>query len=208
MKINRFHVFLLILVSGFFIWSIIKPSHYPIWILEVGPSVIILIIVISQYNKIRLTSLSYCIIALLAILTFIGGHYTYDDVPLFDFLQNQYDLKRNDYDRFGHFLKGLVVIVFREILILKTPLTSGKWVQFLAFCMTLTVSACYEIIEWLAGKIAKRETKDFVGAQGDMWDAQWDMSLTLIGSIIVLLLLTRWHNRLIHDHDFKEKQRS
>lgn len=173
------------------------------WILEVGPSVIILIVVISFYKKVRLTTLSYFIIALLAILTFIGGHYTYDDVPLFDWLQNQYDLKRNDYDRFGHFMKGLVAIVFREILLIKTSLTPGKWVQFLAFCMTLTVSASYEIIEWIAAQIARRKTKDFVGAQGDIWDAQWDMSLTLIGSIIALWLLTRWHNRLIRD--LKEK---
>ncbi|KZE66110.1 hypothetical protein AWM68_06960 [Fictibacillus phosphorivorans] len=203
MKKNRFHVFLFISVIGFLIWSSIKPSHYPIWILEVGPSVIILIVVLSFYKKVRLTTLSYFIIALLTILTFIGGHYTYDDVPWFDWLQDQYDLKRNDYDRFGHFMKGLVVIVFREILLIKTSLTSGKWVQFLAFCMTLTVSASYEIIEWLAAQIARRKTKDFVGAQGDIWDAQWDMSLTLIGSIIALWLFTRWHNRLIPD--LKEK---
>jgi putative membrane protein len=130
-------------------------------------------------------------------LTFIGGHFTYDDVPLFDWLQETYELKRNHYDRFGHFLKGSIFIIIREILLLKTSLSIGKWVQFIAINLTLSVAALYEIIEWIASLISKRETKDFVGAQGDIWDAQWDMALTLAGSILVLLLFTRWHNKIL-----------
>ncbi|MBH0160743.1 DUF2238 domain-containing protein [Fictibacillus sp. 26RED30] len=197
MKVNKIHVVLLIIAFFFFLWSLIKPAHYPIWILEVAPSVIAIIFVFFLYKKLRFTSLTYCIIALLSILTFIGGHYTYDDVPFFDWLQQHYDLNRNHYDRFGHFMKGLLAIVIREILLLNTPLRLGKWVQFIAISITLAIAALYEIVEWIAGKIAKRETKDFVGAQGDIWDAQWDMSLTLLGSLLALLLLTSWHNKLI-----------
>lgn len=197
MKINKIHVFLLIIVSFFFLWSLIKPTHYPIWILEVAPSVVALIFIFFVYKKLRFTTLTYFIIALLTVLTFIGGHYTYDDVPLFDWLQNHYDWSRNHYDRFGHFMKGLLAIVIREVLLIKTPLSIGKWVQFIAISITLAIAALYEIVEWIAGKIANRETKDFVGAQGDIWDAQWDMSLTLLGSIIALLLLTSWHNKFI-----------
>jgi putative membrane protein len=197
MKRKNIHLILLIIVIAFFIWSFIKPARYPIWIVEVGPSVIAILIVLYYYNKVRLTTLSYCIIALLAILTFIGGHFTYNDVPLFDWIQENYDFKRNHYDRFGHFIKGLIVIVFREILILKSALPIGKWVQFLAINMTLSLSAFYEIIEWIASIISKKKTKDFVGAQGDIWDAQWDMALTLLGTIIALVLLTGLHNGYI-----------
>ncbi|WP_226534871.1 DUF2238 domain-containing protein [Fictibacillus halophilus] len=203
MNRNYFHIFLLIVVIAFFTWSFIKPAHYPIWILEVGPSVILILAVLYFYNKVRLTNLSYSIIALLTIMTFIGGHFTYDDVPLFDWFQKNFDLERNHYDRFGHFLKGLIFIVFREILILKTGLPIGKWVQFIAINMTLSLSGFYEIVEWIASRISNRETKDFVGAQGDIWDAQWDMSLTLMGSIIALLLLTRLHNRFIKSLNHK-----
>jgi putative membrane protein len=203
MKRNYFHIFLLTTVIAFFIWSFIKPAHYPIWILEVGPSVITILAVLYFYNKVRLTSLSYSIIALLTIMTFIGGHFTYDDVPLFDWIQQNYELERNHYDRFGHFLKGLTFIVIREILILKTALPIGKWVQFIAINLTLSLAGLYEIVEWIASRISNRKTKDFVGAQGDMWDAQWDMSLTLAGSIITLLLLTRLHNRLIKSLNHK-----
>lgn len=197
MKRKYFHIFLLATVIVFFIWSSIKPAHYPIWILEVGPSVLLILTVLFLYKKITLTNLSYSIIALLTILTFIGGHFTYDDVPLFDWIQHHYHLERNHYDRFGHFLKGLTVIVIHEILILKTTLPIGKWIQFIAVNLTLSLAALYEIAEWIASRLSNRETKDFVGAQGDMWDEQWDMSLTLAGSIIALLFLSRFHNRFL-----------
>jgi putative membrane protein len=204
MKRNNTHLVLLTIVIAFFIWSAIKPAHYPIWILEVGPSVIAILIVLYFYNKVRLTTLSYSIIALLTIMTFIGGHFTYDDVPLFDWIQKNYDLKRNHYDRFGHLLKGLTFIVIREILILKTALPLGKWVQFIALNMTLSIAAIYEIVEWFASKISNKKTKDFMGAQGDMWDAQWDMSLTLIGSVITWVLLSKLHNQFIKKLKNKE----
>jgi putative membrane protein len=191
------HLILLTIVIAFFIWSLINPKHYFIWMLEVSPSVLAIVVILLLYNKMRLTTFSYAIIAFLTILTFIGGHFTYDDVPLFDWIKSHFDLKRNDYDRFGHFLKGLTVIIFREILIRKTPLPIGKWVQFIALNMTLAVSALYEIVEWIAGNMSKRTSKDFVGAQGDIWDAQWDMTLTLAGSILALIFLTKLHNRLI-----------
>jgi putative membrane protein len=195
------HLLLLIIVIAFFIWSVINPKHYFIWMLEVGPSVVGIAAVLILYNKMRFTTFSYAIIAFLMILTFIGGHFTYDDVPLFDWIQSHFDLKRNDYDRFGHFIKGLLIIVIREILIRKSPLPIGKWVQFIAVSMTLAISALYEIAEWIAGSLSKRTSKDFVGAQGDIWDAQWDMTLTLVGSLIALIFLTKLHNRLLQKSD-------
>jgi putative membrane protein len=204
MNKNKIHLLLLAVVTVFFIWSFIKPKHYVIWMLEVAPSILAIVIILLLYNKMRLTTFSYTIIAFLTIMTFIGGHFTYDDVPLFDWIKSHFDLKRNDYDRFGHFLKGLLVIVFREILIRKTPLPIGKWLQFLALNMTLATAALYEIVEWIAGSMSKRTSKDFVGAQGDIWDAQWDMSLTLAGSLIAIFLLTKWHNRSLE----KSKNRS
>ncbi|MDR7072386.1 DUF2238 domain-containing protein [Fictibacillus barbaricus] len=195
MNKNKIHLMLLAVVTVFFVWSLIKPKHYFIWMLEVGPSVLAIAVILLLYNKMRLSTFAYTIIAFLTILTFIGGHYTYDDVPLFNWIKSHFDLKRNDYDRFGHFFKGLLVIVFREILIRKTQLPIGKWVQFLALNMILATAALYEIVEWIAGSMSKRTSKDFVGAQGDIWDAQWDMLLTLTGSLLAIILLSKWHNR-------------
>jgi putative membrane protein len=195
----RIHLLLLLLVTAVFIWSVIKPEGYLIWTMEVLPAVVVLIIVIATYNKFRLTTLSYIIIAILSISMFIGAHYTYSKVPLFNWIKDEFDLGRNHYDRFGHFIKGLFTIVIREILIRKTPLTKGPWLGVISLCISLAIGALYEIIEWLAAIVSKggKASKDFLGTQGDIWDAQWDMSLTLIGSIIVLITLSKLHNKLL-----------
>ncbi|MBA9026176.1 DUF2238 domain-containing protein [Peribacillus huizhouensis] len=178
-KSIRIHLLFLLVVTAVFIWSFIQPEGYLIWTMEVLPAVAVLIIVIAAYNKFRLTTLSYIIIANLSIAMFIGAHYTYSKVPLFNWIKDYFDLNRNHYDRFGHFLKGLFAIT-------------------LSFA--LAIGTLYEIIEWLASIISK--CGKALGTQGDFWDAQRDMSLTLIGSIIVLLILSKLHNKLLIKKDF------
>ncbi|MGB2993351.1 MAG: DUF2238 domain-containing protein [Paenisporosarcina sp.] len=196
-KGTKLHIFLLVVVIAVLIWSVIKPAVFWTWAAEAGPSVVALIIIILTYKKFRLTSLSYWIIALLSILTFIGGHYTYAEVPLFNWIKDEFHLQRNNYDRFGHFLKGLSVIVVREILIRNTPLTKGSWMFAISTSIVLAIAALYEIVEWLSTKLpyAKKATEDFLGMQGDQWDAQWDMSFALFGSILALLILSKLHNQ-------------
>ncbi|MGG7621667.1 DUF2238 domain-containing protein [Bacillus coreaensis] len=195
----KIHFILLLIVLAVLIWSAIKPVGYRIWTLEVLPAVIGLLVVIAIYKKFQLTTLSYLIIAILSIYTFIGGHYTYSEVPLFDWIKDDFDFERNHYDRFGHFLKGLLIIVIREILIRTSPLSKGKWLIFLSLSVSLAIAALYEIIEWLVSVITHggKASKDFLGTQGDIWDSQWDMSLTFAGSIIALVLLTSIHNKYL-----------
>ncbi|MEB2280225.1 DUF2238 domain-containing protein [Lysinibacillus xylanilyticus] len=198
-KHRKTHVILLLIVLIIFVWSVIKPASYLDWIAEVSPAVVAIIIVIAIYNKFRFTTFSYFIIALLSILTFIGGHYTYSEVPLFNWIKEEFYLKRNDYDRFGHFLKGLMAIVIREILIRKTPLVKGAWLTGITISIMLAIAALYEIIEWLSTRISKgsKGAKDFLGMQGDRWDAQWDMLSAFLGTILTLLLFTKLHDRLL-----------
>jgi putative membrane protein len=169
-----------------------------IWVLEVLPAVVGCIVVLVVYHKFKFTNLSYVIIAISSILTFIGGHYTYDDVPLFNWIKDTFDLSRNHYDRFGHFLKGFIAIVIREILVRKTPLKMN-WIVWMTLSISLSISALYELIEWIYSAIRSggKEAKHFVGMQGDIWDAQWDMGLTLIGSVIALLVLSKLHNKYL-----------
>lgn len=194
---KKFHFTLLLIVISVLIWSLIKPKELLTWFAEASPAIVILIIVISTYHKFRFTTLSYTIIAILSILTFIGGHYTFSEVPLFNWLQDIYDLQRNHYDRFGHFLKGLSAIVVMEILIRKMQLKRGPWLSGITISIVLSMAALYEIIEWLSTKLpfGQKEKEDFLGMQGDKWDAQWDMSLALIGAIIALLIFSSLHKK-------------
>lgn len=193
------HILLLLVVIAVCIWSLIKPASYLSWALEATPAIIVLIIALLTYKKFRLTTLSYVIIAIMAILMFVGGHYTYSRVPLFNSIKDTFDFKRNHYDRFGHFIKGMFGIVIRELLLRKTRLTKGTWLFWIVTSISLAISAMYEIIEWISFMIGKggQTAKNFLGNQGDMWDAQWDMVLTLAGTIIALLFLSKLHNRLL-----------
>lgn len=191
-KGSSIHFFLLFIVMLVLIWSLIKPEEgYMVLLMEGLPSVLVLLFLISRYNKFRLTTVSYCLISLLVILTFIGGHYSYSKVPFFTWIKDYFDLQRNHYDRFGHFIKGLMVIVILEILVRKTALVKSKTTNFIALCITLAIGAFYEIIEWGSTKIGKegKATKDFLGMQGDIWDAQWDMAFLLVGSILSLFFI-------------------
>lgn len=198
-KHSTIHLALLLIVLAALIWSVIKPAEYGVWAAESLPAVAGLILLLATYNNFRLTTLSYLIIAVLAITMFIGGHYTYSKVPLFNWIKDTFDFSRNHYDRFGHLLKGAAVIVIREILLWKTPLSKGFWLVAISMSISLAISALYEIIEWLTIVVGRggKASKDFLGMQGDMWDAQWDMALNLLGAILALLLLSALHNRLL-----------
>ncbi len=203
------HLSLLLIVMAVFIWSMIKPVQSSDWWLEVSPGLLGLGIVILLYNKFRLTTLSYIIISILSILVFVGGHYTYSKVPMFDWIKVHFDLHRNDYDRFGHFFKGLSAILLREILLKKSPLGRGKWLFVITISMSLAIAALYEIGECIFSKLAHggKTAKNFLGTQGDVWDAQWDMSLELVGSILAYLILVNLHNRLLEQQNEKHHQK-
>lgn len=205
-KHTKVHLFILLVVIAVFIWSVIKPAGYLTWALEVAPAVVGLTIVIAIYNKFRLTTLSYIIIAILAIIMFVGGHYTYSRVPLFDWVKEVFNFNRNHYDRFGHLIKGLFAIVIREILLRKTPLSQGSWLFGIVTSISLSIAALYEIIEWLVSKITKggKAAKDFLGTQGSIWDTQWDMSFALVGTILALLIFSNLHDSQLRKLSYKK----
>lgn len=196
---RNLHILLFIIVLAFFTWSAIKPAYFPTWVAEVLPALVAIAVTAFLYKRFPLTTLSYTIIAFVTILMFIGGHYIYANVPLFDWLKDHFNLKRNHYDRFGHLMKGLIVIIFREILMRKTPLSKGALLNWLALSVTLSIAALYEIIEWLFANLTGggKAAHDFLGAQGDFWDTQWDMFLTFSGALLSLLLFTKMHNSLL-----------
>lgn len=187
--------FVLLLIS--LVFSGIDPvADRLTWLLEVFPVMIGLVILWLSYKKFPLTILSYRLLAVFALILIIGGYYTYAENPLFNWIQLEFDLARNHYDRLGHFMQGVVPgIVAREILLRTSPLQRGKWLFAIVCAISLAISACYEFIEWWAALINAQAAESFLGTQGDNWDTQWDMFLALSGSIIAQLLLTKIHDR-------------
>jgi len=184
-----------ILTGAVFAWSAFRPHDYSTWFLEIFPILVALPVLVISHQKFPLSTLLYVLIALHAMILMVGGHYTYAEVPLFNWLRDALDLSRNYYDRVGHFTQGFVpAMVAREILIRKKVVMRSKWLFFLICCICLSISACYELIEWWVAVATGEAAEAFLGTQGDVWDTQWDMLLALLGAIIAQLTLAKWHN--------------
>ena len=192
----RFHLLLFAGLALIFLWSASEPADRFTWVLEVLPAVIGVIVLMATIRRFPLTDLLYLLIWLHAVILLVGGHYTYAEVPLFNWLRDSFELQRNYYDRVGHFAQGFVpAMIAREILLRTSPLQPGKWLFFIVTCICLAVSAFYEFIEWWAALINEQAAESFLGTQGDHWDTQWDMFLALSGSIIAQLLFARNQDR-------------
>ena len=176
----------------------IAPHDRPTWLLEVAPILIAGPILIATARRFPLTPLAYRLVFVHALILMVGGHYTYAQVPLGDWVADALGLARNPYDRLGHLAQGFVpAVVVREILLRRSPLRPGKWLTFLVVCVCLAISAAYELIEWWAALIGGESADAFLGTQGDQWDTQWDMFTALLGAIAALALLGRYHDREI-----------
>jgi putative membrane protein len=125
----------------------------------------------------------------------IGGHYTYAEVPLFDWLSEMFSGSRNNYDKLGHVAQGFVpALVAREILLRNQVINGDVWRAFFIICFCLAFSAFYELIEWWVALLSAQGAEAFLGTQGYVWDTQSDLLWALVGAIVALLTLSRWHD--------------
>ena len=193
------HVEPLLLLCGAFLAlaiSGLNPHDRLTWILEIFPFLLAVPILAATYRTFPLTPLLYRLIVVHAIILFIGGHYTYAEVPFGFTLQDMFGLSRNPYDRIGHFAQGFVpAIAAREILLRRTPLVRGGWLFFIVASICLAISACYEFIEWWSAVALGQGADAFLGTQGDPWDTQWDMFTALLGALTAQLVLAPLHDR-------------
>ena len=159
MKARRPPLALLGFVLAVLLWSGMAPKDRFTWWLEVAPVLIALPVMIFTARRFPLTPLLYVAIAAHMTILMVGGHYTYADMPLFNWLRDEFGLARNHYDRVGHLAQGFVpALVAREILLRKTPLRPGAWLFVLVTCVGLAVSAAYELIEWGGGRGQRRRS--------------------------------------------------
>lgn len=198
MNPRRLHLFLLVSFAAILAWSRWQPKDVFIWYLESLPAIVGVIVLVFIYRRTRLTSLVYTLIWLHAIVLVVGGHYTYAEMPLFNWLRDEFGLARNNYDRVGHVMQGFVpAMIAREILLRQRVVTGRRWLFFLVTCICLAISAFYEFIEWWVAIASGEAAVAFLATQGDVWDTQWDMFLALLGAMASQLLLWRWHDRQI-----------
>jgi putative membrane protein len=199
---NQFNKILLIIFFLALILSAIKPHDYFTWFLEVAPALVGLVVIwyLIKYYNFRFTRLVLFLLLVHSIILMIGAHWTYAGVPFFNWLRDIGLFSRNNYDKVGHLMQGFVpVLLAREILIRKTPLTSTTWINFLSICVAQAASSVYELVEWLISALYGSAGDSFLGTQGYVWDTQSDMLFCLMGALAALLLIGKIHNKAIEE---------
>ena len=184
--------FLGLLISG------INPHDYFTWVLEVLPAIIGFIVLIFTFKKFTFTYLTYVFILIHCYILFIGGHYTYAEVPFFDWIKEVFHQSRNNYDKVGHFVQGFVpAVIIRELFVRKEIVKRGFWLAFLTVCTCVTISVFYEFLEWGVAILSGQSAESFLGTQGYEWDTQSDMLYAMIGALCMVVLFSRFHDKQI-----------
>jgi len=185
-----------VIFGAVLLWSAVEPKGYYIWFLEALPALLGFAILAATRVRFPLTPLAYWLVLIHCIILLVGAHYTYAEVPLFDWIRDTLGNSRNNYDKIGHFAQGFVpALLAREVLIRLQVINGRSWLNFLVVCFCLAVSAFYELIEWWVALLSEQAADAFLGTQGYVWDTQSDMGLALLGAILALLLLSRQHDR-------------
>jgi putative membrane protein len=176
------------------IWA--PPAGRTSWALEVGPGVLGVAVLVGVYPRFPMSHFVYAGVFFHLLVLVYGGYYTYALTPLGNWARDTFDLSRNHYDRVGHLALGVFpCFTIREVLLRCTPLVRGGWLYFLVLCVVLAIAAFWELLEWWVTLVAAADVgQAFLGSQGDVWDAQWDMVLALIGAALVLPLFGRFHD--------------
>lgn len=203
-------------------WSALAPHDTFTWFLEVLPIFIGLPIALAVQRRFPLSSLLLVLLWLHSVILIFGGHYTYARVPLGDWAMHWFGWTRNNYDKLGHFAQGFVpAVLTREILLRTSPLDlprkesfdasavgglaqdnglapasrPSRWLGILVVSVCLAFSALYELMEWAVAVWSGSAADDFLGTQGYAWDTQTDMAMALVGAVVAMVLLSRWHDR-------------
>jgi putative membrane protein len=187
---------LLAVVLAAFVWSGIRPVDRGAWFFETVWIPAGLAVILLAWRRFPLTTLLCAVLAAHAVVLAYGGHYTYAQTPLGDWVRDALGLARNPYDRLGHFMQGFApALAIREVLWRRSPLRGSRWLPVLTVATTLGFSAFWELLEWWGSYAVAGGDPVFLGAQGDPWDTQWDMFLALVGGIVALVALHRPHDR-------------
>jgi putative membrane protein len=194
----RTPLILLFIMVGVCIATVIAPPAGQLsWLLEVGPGLAGIAVLIVFYRRFPMSHMVYWCVFFHVFILIYGGYYTYAKTPLGNWAMEVFEFSRNHYDRVGHVALGVFpAFIIREILLRATPLQKGGWFYFIVFSIVLAIAAFWELLEWWIALIAAPDVGSaFLGSQGDIWDAQWDMFLALVGAMLAVPILYRLHDR-------------
>ncbi len=182
---------LALLLAATLVWSGIQPASRAVWWAEILPIMAVFGALLLSYHRFRFSNLAYVLMSFWLLMHTVGAHYTFADVP-FDWanrlLSPLLGEGRNHFDRVGHYVIGFFAFPMAEWL-MRRRMCSMPLAFFFALFFIMGVAAAYEIIEWQYAVLEGGDAGiEFLGSQGDVWDAQKDMLADTLGALTALLL--------------------
>ena len=180
---NRLPLVLFALYLVEFAVLAIRPVSRPTWISENVTVLVIVVPLVWMYRRgVRFSNAAYLFMSVLIYLHTIGGHYTFSEVP-FGWVTDLIGAQRNHFDRVAHFTVGFYAYAILEFIEVRRLSSRRAFSLVVALSMILAVAALFELVEWIyavsADPVAGAE---FLGSQGDIWDAQKDMLADGLGA--------------------------
>jgi len=187
-KIKTALVLVILVATGI---TCIKPN-YPqqIFLQHIG-TLLLLIPLVYDALKNRMPMSAFVAMTLFTLLHVVGANWIYSYVPYREWSINlgvpkDYWGARNQYDRLVHFSFGFLLF---PCLVHKCR----RWVEgkpmiaiIMAWSLVQVGSMIYEIFEWQL-TVWSEQGGDYNGQQGDIWDAQKDMMLAMVGSTLMAM---------------------
>lgn len=189
----RYPMTLLVVFAAWWVLLAIAPLYRQDWLLENLLVFIAAPLFVLGYRRMRLSNAAYTLLFVFFFLHEVGAHYTYAEVPYDDWfmrltghrLNDLLGLERNHFDRFVHFLYGLLITPAAiELLDARAP-QRGMWRWLLPLLFMMSHSVVYEMVEWIAAEVFGGDLgQAYLGTQGDEWDAQKDSAMAALGALI------------------------
>jgi putative membrane protein len=199
-KIKRNHGFILYgTILALLILSGINPHDAFTWRLEVLWMFPALFIIALMWGMgVRFSWVLKMVMFLQALILIYGGYYTYGLAPAGEWMKEAFGFTRNNYDRFAHLTQGIFpAFLYREMFVRCKALNGKFWTEIFVFASCVAFSAVFELIEFAAAHIWGNGADAFLATQGDIWDAQYDIFMCLIGVLISIVLFSRAHYKVI-----------
>lgn len=191
----RYPRWLLGVYAVYWLFWAYRPLMLQDWALENVLVVFWLGFLLVTYRRFPLSNVSYTLIFLHLCLHTVGAHYTYEQVPYDEWfrslfgtgLNEWFGFTRNHFDRLVHFCFGLLLAYPIREVFLRVAAVRGFWGYYLPLDVTMAFSMLFELLEWAAALIFGGDlAQAYLGTQGDIWDAHWDMALASLGAVIAM----------------------
>lgn len=183
----------------------IAPVDRQDWLLENLLPLVAVPLLIWLHRRRHLSAFAYTLVYLFLALHTIGAHYTYGKVPYDQWFQSLsghsldalFGFERNTFDRVAHFLYGFLLYpFFWELLAPAIDARRTALRHVLVGGFLMSHAGIYEVIEWLAAEAVGGDLGvAYLGTQGDIWDAQKDMALACLGTLLAMGLVQRVYRR-------------